>query len=136
MSPTNSTEIQNMPEGELVGSSPVKAALDTNIAEPEPPPENVETNEPEPEISPDAEPENAQKTERSQSLTDVPSKKSTPESNSGSNSSRSSAIADDSKASALIKKQMNEIEKEINRRIQNKNIKKVSDRKLVDALVH
>uniref|UniRef100_A0A914BYT2 Uncharacterized protein n=1 Tax=Acrobeloides nanus TaxID=290746 RepID=A0A914BYT2_9BILA len=56
------------------------------------------------------------------------------ENGSGSNSSRSSAIADDSKTSNLIKKQMNEIEKEINRRIQNKNIKKMDENELAQLL--
>lgn len=39
--------------------------------------------------------------------------------------------ANDCRTSVLIKKQMNEIDKEINRRIQNKNIKKVSSQKPV-----
>uniref|UniRef100_A0A0M3HTB0 PDZ domain-containing protein n=1 Tax=Ascaris lumbricoides TaxID=6252 RepID=A0A0M3HTB0_ASCLU len=42
--------------------------------------------------------------------------------------------ANDCRTSVLIKKQMNEIDKEINRRIQNKNIKKIDEKELAQLL--
>lgn len=50
---------------------------------------------------------------------------SVPSSNGSSSAGGVTSIQDECRTSVLIKKQMNEIDKEINRRIQNRNIKKV-----------